>query len=74
MEPPYSIPEPRLLTERLCHQWLRIRAQNRQLCQVSHSLELAHVEPNVPSTRNTEHLLLCSHWIIEEGGQVSMQE
>jgi hypothetical protein len=49
---PYLAPEPCLLTERLRHQWLRIQAQNCQLRQVSHSLDLAHVEPSVPSTRN----------------------
>jgi hypothetical protein len=31
MEPPYSVPEPRQLTERLRQQWLRVQAQNRHL-------------------------------------------
>jgi hypothetical protein len=52
MEHPYLVPEPCQLTERLCHQWLRIRVQNCHLRQVSHSPDLAHVEPIVPSTRN----------------------
>jgi hypothetical protein len=55
MEHPYIIPEPRQLTERLRQQWLRIRAQNRHLHRVSHSPDPAHVEPNVPSTRNSMH-------------------
>jgi hypothetical protein len=51
-ELPYTRPEPHLLTERLRLQWLRVRAQNCQLRRVSHSPDPAHVEPNVPSTRN----------------------
>jgi hypothetical protein len=51
-ELPYYPPEPHQLTERLRHQWLRIRAQNCNLCRVSHSLDLAHVELNVPLTHN----------------------
>jgi hypothetical protein len=53
MEPPYTVPEPRQLTERLCQQWLRVRAQNRHLRRVSHRPDPAHVEQNVPLTRNT---------------------
>jgi hypothetical protein len=52
MEPPYTVPEPRQLTERLCQQWLRVRAQNRHLRRVSHRPDPAHVEQNVPSTCN----------------------
>jgi hypothetical protein len=37
---------------RLCQQWLRVRSQNRHLRRVSHRSDSAHVEPNVPSTRN----------------------
>jgi hypothetical protein len=50
-EHPYTVPSS-LLTERLRHQWLRIQAQNHILRRVSHSQDLAHVEPNVPSTHN----------------------
>jgi hypothetical protein len=53
MEPPYSVPEPRQLTERLRQQWLRVQAQNRHLRRVSHRPDPAHVNPNVPSTHNT---------------------
>jgi hypothetical protein len=51
-EHPYFVPEPRVLTERLCQQWLRIRAQNRHLRRASHRPDPAHVEPNMPLTRN----------------------
>jgi hypothetical protein len=54
MAPPYLAPEPRLLTEHLRHQWLRIQAQNRNLRRVSHSQDLAHVEPNMLSTHNNK--------------------
>jgi hypothetical protein len=56
MEHPYIVPEPRQLTERLRQQWLGVRAQNRHLRQTSHRPDPAHVEPSVPSTRNTRAL------------------
>jgi hypothetical protein len=72
-EPPYTIPEPRLLTEHLHHQWLRIRAQNRNLRRVSHSPELAHIELNVPSTRNinsdSQSTVATSVSIVERRGE-----
>jgi hypothetical protein len=48
-EPPYLVPHPKELTHRLCTNWLNRRAQNRRS---SHCSELAHVEQNVPLTRN----------------------
>jgi hypothetical protein len=55
MEHPYIVLEPRQLTNRLRQQWLRIRAQNRNLHRVSHRPDPAHVEQNVPWTRNSVH-------------------
>jgi hypothetical protein len=46
------VEDPRQLTDRLRQQWLRVRTQNRHLRRVSHRPDSAHVEPNVPSTRN----------------------
>jgi hypothetical protein len=47
------VEDPRQLTDRLRQQWLRVRTQNRHLRRVSHRSDPAHVEPSVPSTRNT---------------------
>jgi putative SOS response-associated peptidase YedK len=52
MEHPYHTRTPHLLTDHLRQQWLRIRTQNRHLKQASHRPDPAHIEPNVPSTRN----------------------
>jgi hypothetical protein len=52
-EHPYRTRTPHPLTDQLRQQWLRIRAQNRHLKQLSHRPDPAHVEPSVPSTRNT---------------------
>jgi hypothetical protein len=57
MEHPYRTRTPHPLTDQLRQQWLRIRAQNRHLKQLSHQPDPAHVEPNVPSTRNTSFVL-----------------
>jgi hypothetical protein len=53
MDPPYVVPHPKELTRRLHTNWLNRRAQNRQR---SHRSEPAHIEQNVPSTRNTQIL------------------
>jgi predicted trehalose synthase len=59
MEHPYLVPEPRQLTERLRQQWARVQAQNRHLRRVSHRPDPAHVEQNVPLTRNTKPQMLA---------------
>jgi hypothetical protein len=51
-EHPYRTENPQQLTDRLRQQWLRIRTQNRHLRRTSHRPESAHIEPDVPSTRN----------------------
>jgi hypothetical protein len=53
IEPPYSIPDPRELTAHLCHNWLRLGAQNRTMHQGSHRPEPTQVERHVPLTHNT---------------------
>jgi hypothetical protein len=61
MEHPYCREDPHQLTDRLRQQWLRVRNQNRLLRRVSHRPDPAHVEPNVPSTRNNNsygHIIL----------------
>jgi hypothetical protein len=47
------VEDPRQLTDRLRQQWLRVRTQNHNLRRISHRPDPAHVEPNVPSTRNS---------------------
>jgi transposase InsO family protein len=73
MEPPYIVPEPRQLTEQLRQQWLRVRAQNRHLCRVSHRLDPAHVKLNVPSTHNNKGLRRLKDLDLVQGLDIDLE-